>query len=115
MLFAAVFLLVTRSEAWPYSGLPCDSRCCIQLVTPCTRTEVLHPSDPGLRGVVRHLTVTLAPAVAVKLNANRAISGIMRGYDQFMNIVLDAAHDDKEDVELGMVVRSAGCGLSSAP
>lgn len=41
----------------------------------------------------------------MKLNANRAVSGIMRGYDQFMNIVLDTAHDDKEDVELGMVVR----------
>lgn len=113
MLFAAVFSLVARSEAWPYSELPC--LCCIQRVTPCTRTEVftaVQPSDPGLRGVVRHLT--LAPAVAVKLNANRAISGIMRGYDQFMNIVLDAAHDDKEDVELGMVVRTAACGLSSA-
>lgn len=28
----------------------------------------------------------------------------MRGFDQFMNVVLDKAHDDKLDVELGMVV-----------
>jgi hypothetical protein len=41
---------------------------------------------------------------AVKLNANRQVSGTMRGFDQFMNIVLDKAHDDKLDVDLGMVV-----------
>lgn len=42
---------------------------------------------------------------AVKLNANRQVSGTMRGFDQFMNVVLDKAHDDKLDVDLGMVVR----------
>ena len=41
---------------------------------------------------------------AVKLNANRQVTGTMRGFDQFMNVVLDKAHDDKLDVELGMVV-----------
>lgn len=30
----------------------------------------------------------------------------MRGFDQFMNVVLDKAHDDKMDVDLGMVVRA---------
>jgi LSM domain len=43
---------------------------------------------------------------AVKLNANRQVSGTMRGFDQFMNVVLDKAHDDKLDVDLGMVVRA---------
>jgi hypothetical protein len=42
----------------------------------------------------------------VKLNANRQVSGTLRGFDQFMNVVLDKAHDDKLDVDLGMVVRS---------
>ena len=41
---------------------------------------------------------------AVKLNARRQVSGIMRGFDQFMNIVLDKATDDKDGAELGMVV-----------
>lgn len=43
---------------------------------------------------------------AVKLNARRQVSGIMRGFDQFMNIVLDKATDDKDGAELGMVVCS---------
>jgi small nuclear ribonucleoprotein (snRNP)-like protein len=30
----------------------------------------------------------------------------MRGFDQFMNIVLDKAVDDKDGTELGMVVRT---------
>jgi hypothetical protein len=34
------------------------------------------------------------------------VSGIMRGFDQFMNIVLDKATDDKDGAELGMVVCS---------
>lgn len=41
----------------------------------------------------------------MKLNANRQVSGTLRGFDQFMNVVLDKAHDDKLDVDLGMVVR----------
>jgi LSM domain len=44
----------------------------------------------------------------VKLNANRQVTGTMRGFDQFMNVVLDKAHDDKTDTELGMVVRTLG-------
>ncbi|CAM9492882.1 unnamed protein product, partial [Phaeothamnion confervicola] len=27
----------------------------------------------------------------LKLNANRAVRGVLRGYDQFMNVVLDDA------------------------
>jgi small nuclear ribonucleoprotein (snRNP)-like protein len=50
--------------------------------------------------------VTVLIGYAVKLNANRQVSGTMRGFDQFMNVVLDKAHDDKLDVDLGMVVRS---------
>jgi len=28
-------------------------------------------------------------SLAVKLNANRSVTGVLRGYDQFMNVVLD--------------------------
>lgn len=41
----------------------------------------------------------------VKLNANRHVVGVLRGFDQFLNIVLDSATDEKTKQELGMVVR----------
>ncbi|KAK2745026.1 Serine/threonine-protein kinase smg1 [Onygenales sp. PD_40] len=43
----------------------------------------------------------------VQLNGNRKVIGILRGYDVFMNIVLDEAVEEKtggEKVRLGMVV-----------
>ena len=42
--------------------------------------------------------------IAVKLNGNRHVTGVLRGFDQFMNIVLDGTIDEKGKVELGMVV-----------
>ena len=44
------------------------------------------------------------PASAVALNANRHVSGVLRGFDQFMNIVLDNAVDEKNKTDIGMVV-----------
>lgn len=44
------------------------------------------------------------PPHTVSLNAGRAVSGTLRGFDQFMNIVLDAAVDDRGKEDLGMVV-----------
>jgi small nuclear ribonucleoprotein G len=41
---------------------------------------------------------------AVHLNANRHVSGILRGFDQFMNLVLDGTVDEKLKVDIGMVV-----------
>lgn len=41
---------------------------------------------------------------AVALNANRAVTGTLRGFDQFMNIVLDGAVDDRMKQDIGMVV-----------
>ncbi|KCV68597.1 small nuclear ribonucleoprotein G [Fonticula alba] len=32
--------------------------------------------------------------VILKMNAGRSIRGVVRGYDEFMNIVLDGAVDD---------------------
>ncbi|EED16146.1 small nuclear ribonucleoprotein SmG, putative [Talaromyces stipitatus ATCC 10500] len=43
----------------------------------------------------------------VQLNGNRKVIGILRGYDVFMNIVLDDAVEEKPDGgkdRLGMVV-----------
>ncbi|KAF7503885.1 Serine/threonine-protein kinase smg1 [Endocarpon pusillum] len=43
----------------------------------------------------------------VQLNGNRKVLGILRGYDVFLNIVLDEAVEEKaggDKVRLGMVV-----------
>ena len=42
--------------------------------------------------------------LSVKLNGNRHVTGTLRGYDQFLNLVLDGTVDEKEKVEVGMVV-----------
>lgn len=66
-----------------------------------------------LNSVEVHRTVTLHNFTyfsssfvfhSVKLNGNRHVTGVLRGFDQFMNIVLDGTIDEKGKVELGMVV-----------
>eukprot|EP00873_Tetraselmis_striata_P013599 jgi/Tetstr1/433863/TSEL_023045.t1 len=42
--------------------------------------------------------------ISVTLNANRHVTGVMRGFDQFMNIVLDNAIDERMKSDIGMVV-----------
>ncbi|CAK0785080.1 hypothetical protein CVIRNUC_008286 [Coccomyxa viridis] len=42
--------------------------------------------------------------LSVALNANRHVTGVLRGFDQFMNIVLDNAVDEKNKTDIGMVV-----------
>ncbi|KAK3177181.1 Serine/threonine-protein kinase smg1 [Lepraria neglecta] len=45
----------------------------------------------------------------VQLNGSRKVIGVLRGYDVFLNIVLDEAVEEKvggEKVRIGMVVRS---------
>ncbi|KAL8779399.1 MAG: hypothetical protein Q9213_006967 [Squamulea squamosa] len=44
----------------------------------------------------------------VQLNGSRKVLGVLRGYDVFLNVVLDDAVEEKaggEKVKLGMVVR----------
>lgn len=41
---------------------------------------------------------------AVTLNANRHVTGTLRGFDQFMNVVLDNTVDTKNKMDIGMVV-----------
>jgi small nuclear ribonucleoprotein G len=42
----------------------------------------------------------------LKLNGNRGVVGVLRGFDQFLNLVLDEAHNDttSDKEPLGMVV-----------
>ncbi|RZC65980.1 hypothetical protein C5167_009660 [Papaver somniferum] len=53
-----------------------------------------------------HYTYPLNLFFAVKLNANRVVVGTLRGFDQFMNLVVDNTVEmngnDKNDI--GMVV-----------
>ncbi len=52
----------------------------------------------------------IALLVAVKLNGNRNVSGTLRGFDQFLNIVLDNTVEEVSATErnnVGMVVRDA--------
>eukprot|EP00762_Andalucia_godoyi_P000210 ANDGO_02419.mRNA.1 Small nuclear ribonucleoprotein G len=50
----------------------------------------------------------LEKKVSVKMNANRTVVGILRGFDQFMNItmedVIELVHDDGAPVPLGTVL-----------
>jgi len=44
----------------------------------------------------------------VKLNANRVVTGILRGFDPYMNLVLDEAVEERssnQKYKIGMVVR----------
>ncbi len=42
--------------------------------------------------------------LAVTLNGNRQVTGVLRGFDQFMNMVLDGTVDVKNKIDIGMVV-----------
>eukprot|EP00640_Fibrocapsa_japonica_P008216 CAMPEP_0113938078 /NCGR_PEP_ID=MMETSP1339-20121228/4495_1 /TAXON_ID=94617 /ORGANISM="Fibrocapsa japonica" /LENGTH=75 /DNA_ID=CAMNT_0000941015 /DNA_START=111 /DNA_END=338 /DNA_ORIENTATION=- /assembly_acc=CAM_ASM_000762 len=44
--------------------------------------------------------------LSIKLNANRKVQGVLRGFDQFMNIVLDETLDTTttDQQRIGMVV-----------
>ena len=47
---------------------------------------------------------------AVKLNGSRRVTGVLRGFDQFMNLVVDETVEEvsaHERNEIGMVVRAA--------
>ncbi|CAN9091899.1 small nuclear ribonucleoprotein g [Alternaria burnsii] len=58
------------------------------------------PPDPNLQKY-------LEKRVLVQLNGSRKVMGILRGYDVYLNIVLDEALEEKaggEKVRIGMVV-----------
>lgn len=41
----------------------------------------------------------------LQVNGDRKITGILRGYDPFMNLVLDEAVDQTTQQPLGMIVK----------
>ncbi|KAJ9530946.1 small nuclear ribonucleoprotein polypeptide G [Haematococcus lacustris] len=42
--------------------------------------------------------------LSISLNGNRQVTGTLRGFDQFMNMVLDGTVDVKNKIDIGMVV-----------
>ena len=51
----------------------------------------------------------MGKVVTVKLNGNRVVEGVLRGYDQMMNIVLEDVYEvvnENEKQEMGRVVLS---------
>lgn len=52
-------------------------------------------------------TITRLSCGTVRLNGQRVVIGILRGFDPFMNLVLDEAHEvakKGEKIPIGMVV-----------
>eukprot|EP00793_Prasinoderma_coloniale_P004109 PRCOL_00006284-RA len=64
-------------------------------------------SGTGKVGVAADLKKYMDKKLSVKLNANRHVTGVLRGFDAFMNLVLDNAVEEisaAERHEIGMVV-----------
>jgi small nuclear ribonucleoprotein G len=58
--------------------------------------------------VLSYIRSYLDKTVSLQLNKGRKVSGVLRGYDQFMNVVLDEAVEEvtnKKSNDIGMVVR----------
>ncbi|KAJ0156075.1 Uncharacterized protein HZ326_1654 [Fusarium oxysporum f. sp. albedinis] len=65
------------------------------------------PAQPELKKVSLDLFCYLDKRLFVQLNGSRKVIGILRGYDVFLNIVLDEAVEEKDGGEkerIGMVV-----------
>ena len=60
----------------------------------------------AFRNVLLTKCTHIAPP-AVKLNGNRRVTGVLRGFDQFMNVVLDEVIDAATEENIGMVVCDA--------
>ncbi|TVY69657.1 Small nuclear ribonucleoprotein G [Fusarium oxysporum f. sp. cubense] len=65
------------------------------------------PAQPELKKARLDLFCYLDKRLFVQLNGSRKVIGILRGYDVFLNIVLDEAVEEKDGGEkerIGMVV-----------
>ena len=54
-----------------------------------------------------NLNEYVGKTISLKLNGNRRVEGVLRGYDQLMNVVLEEAFeviDENEKHEMGKVV-----------
>ncbi|KAJ1968303.1 hypothetical protein IWQ62_001324 [Dispira parvispora] len=63
----------------------------------------------AVSAVIPELVDYMEKRLLLKINGNRQVSGVLRGYDPFMNIVLDDATDEnpntpENDRKLGMIV-----------
>ncbi|SLM34229.1 small nuclear ribonucleoprotein g [Lasallia pustulata] len=77
-----------------------------------------HRANPPITSLYPHPTHTMPPPqpelkkyldkrLFVQLNGSRKVIGVLRGYDVFLNIVLDEAVEERaggEKVRIGMVV-----------
>lgn len=63
----------------------------------------MRPADPELKKYMNK-------KILFQLNANRKVSGVLRGYDAFMNIVLDEAMEliPKDDIKKEYIERPMG-------
>ena len=43
--------------------------------------------------------------LVLQLNGNRKVTGILRGFDPFMNIVLDDCKEEGTNAHLGLIVK----------
>ncbi|KAF5629446.1 small nuclear ribonucleoprotein [Fusarium sp. NRRL 52700] len=65
------------------------------------------PAQPELKKATNFSMQYLDKRLFVQLNGSRKVIGILRGYDVFLNIVLDEAVEEKDGGEkerIGMVV-----------
>ncbi|TPX45424.1 hypothetical protein SeMB42_g02429 [Synchytrium endobioticum] len=59
------------------------------------------------RVVTPELRKYMEKKLVISLNGNRKVTGVLRGYDPFLNLVVDDAIEEKKDnriEELGMIV-----------
>ena len=54
-----------------------------------THTHTHTHTHARARALKPMLTIAPVPVLLVKLNGNRTVQGTLRGFDQFMNLVLD--------------------------
>lgn len=57
--------------------------------------------------ILEYAAINITNVNAVRLNGQRVVIGILRGFDPFMNLVLDEAHEvakKGEKIPIGMVV-----------
>jgi small nuclear ribonucleoprotein G len=103
-----------NSPSTPSPILACGAASALTASVPCSlRSPVFHTAYctvlPPTLSPSTPLTLAqyMEKKLFIQLNANRKVLGILRGYDVFLNIVLDEAVEEKPDgsrVRLGMVV-----------
>jgi small nuclear ribonucleoprotein G len=74
--------------------------------------------NPQAKAQAPELKKFMEKRMHIKLNGNRKISGVLRGFDQFMNLVLEDTVEEvsaAEKHDIGMVVRGGLARSVSSP